>query len=42
MLWNSDWLKPEKRINETLLIDEVKISELQPKYTLNDFNLDSD
>ena len=42
MLWNSDWLKPEKRINEILLIDEVKISELQPKYTLNDFNLDSD
>lgn len=42
MLWNSTWLKPEKRIDETLLIDEDKISELQPKYTLNDFNLDSD
>ena len=41
-LWNSDWLKSKKRIDETLLIDENKISELQPKYTLNDFNLDSD
>lgn len=42
LLWNSDWLKPEKRINETLLIDEDKISELQPKYILNNFDLDSD
>ena len=41
-LWNNNWLRPNKRIEEKKLIDEDKILELQPKYTLNNFNLDSD
>lgn len=38
-LWNNKWLKSNQRINESLLINDDRISELQPEYTLNDFNI---
>lgn len=38
-LWNNKWLKSNQRINESLLINDDRISELRPEYTLNDFNI---
>lgn len=41
-LWDCSWLKLDKKLDESSFIDEEIISELQPEYSLIDFNTDSD
>lgn len=41
-LWNSDWLKPEERLDESVFINEDELSKLRPKYVFDAFYSDYD